>query len=116
MHVGQAEVATSVAVGQSFVVVAEQPQDRGVQVMEVDSNFNRLESEFVRRADRLISSNDVINGIFVLQSGKPWHGLTPATGAQPTGLQMFPIPSIRQTQIPSLTPAKASPPPAQILT
>ena len=36
MHVGQAEVAALVAIGQPRVVDAQQVQDRGVQVMDVD--------------------------------------------------------------------------------
>ena len=36
MHVGQPEVAALEAVGQPLVVEAEQVQDRGVQVVDVD--------------------------------------------------------------------------------
>ena len=36
VDVGQAEVAAGVAVGQPLVVEAEQVQDRGVQVVDVD--------------------------------------------------------------------------------
>ena len=50
MHVGQAEVAAGVAVGELFVVEAQQVQDRGVQVVDVDLVLDRLEAELVGRA------------------------------------------------------------------
>ena len=40
MHVGQAEVAAGVAVGQLLVVEAQQVQDRRVQVVDVDRFFS----------------------------------------------------------------------------
>ena len=40
VHVGQAEVAAGVAVGELFVVEAQQVQDRGVQVVDVDRVFD----------------------------------------------------------------------------
>ena len=46
-HVGQAEVAAGVAVGELFVVEAQQVQDRGVQVVDVDLVFDGGEAEFV---------------------------------------------------------------------
>ena len=42
VHVGQAEVAAGVAVGQLLVVEAEQVQDRGVQVVDVDLVLDRV--------------------------------------------------------------------------
>src|SRR5579871_6880240 len=47
VDVGEAEVATGVAVGQLRVVEAEQAQDRGVQVVDVDRILHRLEAELV---------------------------------------------------------------------
>ena len=41
MHVGQAEVAAGVAVGETLVVEAQQVQDRGVQVVDVDAASRR---------------------------------------------------------------------------
>ena len=40
MHVGQAEVAAGVAVGQLGVIEAQQVQHGGVQVVEVDFVFD----------------------------------------------------------------------------
>ena len=50
MHVGQAEVAAGVAVGELLVVEAQQVQDRGVQVVDVDLVLDGLEAELVGRA------------------------------------------------------------------
>ena len=50
MHVGQAEVAAGVAVGQAFVVEAQQVQQRGVQVVDADAVLDGAETEFVSRA------------------------------------------------------------------
>ena len=41
VDVGQAEIAAGVAVGEPFVVEAEQVQDRGVQVVDVDGLVRR---------------------------------------------------------------------------
>ncbi len=53
MHVGQAEIAAGVAVGQPFVVEAQQFQERGVQVVYVDLVLDGLEAEFVGGAVHL---------------------------------------------------------------
>ena len=50
VDVGQAEVAAGVAVGELLVVEAEQVQDRGVQVVDVDLVLDGLEAELVGRA------------------------------------------------------------------
>src|SRR3954469_23036763 len=50
VHVGQAEVAAGVAVGELLVVEAHQVQDRRVQVVDVDRVLLRLEAELVGRA------------------------------------------------------------------
>ena len=50
VHVGQAEVAAGVAVGELLVVEAQQVQDRGVQVVDVDRVLDGLEAELVGRA------------------------------------------------------------------
>ena len=47
VHVGQAEVAALEAVGQPGVVEAQQVQDRGVQVVDVDAIFDGVEAELV---------------------------------------------------------------------
>ena len=48
--VGQAEVAAGVAVGEAFVVEAEQVQDRGLQVVDVDRVLDDVEAEVVGAA------------------------------------------------------------------
>ena len=50
MHVGQTEVSSGVAIRETFVVKAQQMQDRCVQVVNVHSVLNGLETEFVRGA------------------------------------------------------------------
>ena len=45
MHVGEAEVAAGVAVGEAFVIEAEELQERGVQVVDVDLVLDGLEAE-----------------------------------------------------------------------
>ena len=52
MHVGQAEIAALEAVGQLGVVEAEQVQDRGVQVVDVDLVGGCVEAELVGLAER----------------------------------------------------------------
>ena len=47
VHVGQAEVAALEAVGQLGVVEAQQVQDRGVQVVDVDLVLDDVEAELV---------------------------------------------------------------------
>ena len=47
VDVGQAEVAAGVAVGELLVVEAEQVQDRGVQVVDVDLVLDGGEAELV---------------------------------------------------------------------
>src|SRR5262245_28754653 len=50
MDVGQPEVAAGVAVGEASVVAAEELENRGVQVVNMDRLFDGLEAEFVSRA------------------------------------------------------------------
>ena len=50
MHVGQAEVAAAVAVGEAGMVQAHQVQDGGVQVVDVHAVFDGVEAELVGRA------------------------------------------------------------------
>ena len=47
VHVGQAEVAAAVAVGQPLVIQAHQVQDRGVQVVDVHAVLDGLHAELV---------------------------------------------------------------------
>ena len=47
MDVGQAEVAAGVAVGEGLVVEAEEVEDRGVEVVDVDLVLDGLEAELV---------------------------------------------------------------------
>ncbi len=49
MHVGQAEVAAAVAVGEPFVVHTEEVENRGVEVVDVDLILNGHEAELVGR-------------------------------------------------------------------
>ena len=48
--VGEAEVASGVAIGQSFVVDAEQVQHRRVQIVDARTVLRGAESEVVRRS------------------------------------------------------------------
>jgi hypothetical protein len=50
MDIRQAEISSGVAIRELFVIKAHQLQHRGVQVMDMNSIFNRLISEFVRTA------------------------------------------------------------------
>ena len=50
MHVGEAEVAASVAIGQPLVIEAEQMQHRSVQVMHVDRLLDGPITELVGRS------------------------------------------------------------------
>src|SRR5688572_14933920 len=47
MHVGQAEVAAGIAVGEPLVIEAQQVEHRGVQIMDVDAVFHGAEAELV---------------------------------------------------------------------
>src|SRR5262249_30076713 len=47
MDVSEPEVAARVTVGEGFVVEAEEVEDRGVQVVDVDGVLDGLEAEFV---------------------------------------------------------------------
>ena len=47
VDVGEAEVAAGVAVSEFFVVEAEQVQNGGVEVVDVDYFFDGFEAEFV---------------------------------------------------------------------
>ena len=49
-HVGQAEIAARIAVGQLFVVEAEQVEDRGVEVVDGHAAIDGLEAEVIGRA------------------------------------------------------------------
>ena len=49
-HVGQAEIAAAVAIGQLGVIDAQQMQDGGVQIVRMDGLVHRLEAEIVGRA------------------------------------------------------------------
>ena len=51
-HVGQAEIAALEAVGQLQVVEAEQVQDRGVEVVDVDRVLDDVPADVVGLADR----------------------------------------------------------------
>ena len=48
--VGQAVITAGVAVGQAFVVEAEEMQDRRVEVVDVDFILDRSKAEFVGRS------------------------------------------------------------------
>ena len=50
MHIGQAEAAALVEVGQAFVVNAQQAQHRGVEVVNVDTALRDVVTEIVRLA------------------------------------------------------------------
>lgn len=46
MPVGETEVAAGKAVGQAFVIIAQQVQHRDMQVMDGNRVFDRLKTEF----------------------------------------------------------------------
>ncbi len=50
MHVGQAEVAAGVAVGEAFVVEAHLVQQCGVEVVDVDSVLDGSRAEVIGAA------------------------------------------------------------------
>ena len=50
VDVGEAEVATGVAVGELFVIEAEEVEHGGVEVVDVDLVFDGLEAEVISRA------------------------------------------------------------------
>src|SRR4029078_12489403 len=52
-HIGEAEIAPAVAIGQLGVIDAEQMEDGGVKVVDVDRLLDRLETEIVGRAVNL---------------------------------------------------------------
>src|SRR5262245_48152898 len=47
MHIGQPEVAAAVAEGELLVVEADEVEDGGVEVVDVDAVFDGLVAEFV---------------------------------------------------------------------
>lgn len=47
MHVGEAEITAGVAVGEALVVDAEEVQDGGVDVVDIDGSFDRKVAEVV---------------------------------------------------------------------
>ena len=49
VDVSQSKVAAAVAIGQTFVVKPHQVQDCGVEVVNVDSVFNSVKTELIRR-------------------------------------------------------------------
>ena len=51
MHVGEAEVAALETVGEFLVIEAEEVEERGVEVVDVDFVFDDAEAEFVGRAE-----------------------------------------------------------------
>src|SRR5690349_256024 len=53
MDIGQAEVPARMPVRQLLVVEPQEPEDGGVQVVDVDLVFDRLEAELVGRAVHL---------------------------------------------------------------
>src|SRR6185436_16298304 len=50
MHVGEAEIAAIVTIGQLLVIEAEQMQHRGVKIVHVNFVSDGCAAEFVRRA------------------------------------------------------------------
>src|SRR5262245_49772584 len=47
MHVGQAEIATTVAIGQALMVKSHQVKNGGVEVMHVNSILDGSKTEFI---------------------------------------------------------------------
>ena len=50
MHVGEAELAALVGVGQALVIKAEAVEDRRLEVVRVNRILDDMEAEVVRRA------------------------------------------------------------------
>ena len=57
MNIGQPEIATAVAISQSFVIQSHEMQHGGMQVMDVHPVFDGLISELVGRAERHAPAN-----------------------------------------------------------
>ena len=51
-HIGQPEVTAGITVGEAFVIDAQQVQNRGVQIVDVDSIMDGAKTEVVRFAVR----------------------------------------------------------------
>ena len=47
MHVGEAEVATGVPVGQAFVIDTQKMQDGGLEIMHSDNVLGDVVSQFI---------------------------------------------------------------------
>ena len=84
MHIGQAEIAAGVAVGELLVIEAQQVQDRGVQVVDVDRVFDGLEAEFVGRA---------------VDVARLSRRRRPSTCVKPYGLWSRPLPALALRQL-----------------
>ena len=57
VYVGQAEIATGIAIGKSFVVEAEQVQNGCVQIVNVNAVLHRFGAEFVGTPERQAAAN-----------------------------------------------------------
>src|SRR6516225_3255589 len=55
VHVGQAEIAAGVAIGEALVIEAQEPEDSGVQIVNVDGMLDGTETEIVGGAMNLAS-------------------------------------------------------------
>lgn len=50
VHVGEAEAAAAIMIGQFLVVDAQEVEDRGLEIMHVDRVFDGLEAEIIGSA------------------------------------------------------------------
>jgi len=73
MHVGQAEVAALEFVSQSFVVNAEQVQQRRLKVVDVDGIFGGVVGEVVRLAERKTALHAAAESRLAFQADRFCH-------------------------------------------
>ena len=92
MHVGQPEVAAGVAVGELLVVEAEEVQDRGVQVVDVDLLLDRLEAEFVGGAVDVAAAHAAAGqphreAVVIVVAAVDLAGVAPGVGSSTVGVR-----------------------------
>src|SRR5262245_22356989 len=57
MHIGQAEISSCAAEGEFLVIETEEPENGGVEVVDVDFVFDSLKSKFIGRAMNVTTLN-----------------------------------------------------------
>jgi hypothetical protein len=72
VHVGEAEVAAGVVVGKAFVVEAEEVEDGGLEVVDVDFVFRDMEAKTQGRW-MLWDSNKRLRDVFLRDFFTSWQ-------------------------------------------